>query len=65
MCGVYDNLLLPNKFLHMFFSKIMKTSYDLLFTRSNFEWLRPRFFTINLFFLINGDAVLLYHNRSL
>ena len=28
-----------NKFLNMYFSKIMQTFYDLLFTRSNSDWL--------------------------
>ena len=28
-----------SKLLHMYFSKIMKTFYDLLFTRSNCKWL--------------------------
>ena len=44
----------------------MQTFYGLLFTKSNSEWLYPSFyffFTINLFALINGEAVLLYHNR--
>ena len=36
-----------DKFLHMYFSKIMQTFYGLLFTRSNSEWLHSLF----LFFL--------------
>ena len=46
----------------MHFSKIIHTFYDLLYTTSNSEWLHPWFFTINLLSLINGEAVLLYHN---
>ena len=51
----------------MYFSKIIQTFYDLLFTTSNSERLHPDFFfflTINLLSLIYGESVLLYHNSS-
>ena len=49
-----------NQFLHMYFSKIMQTFYDLLLEAT----LNGCIFTINLFSLINGVAFLLYHNRA-
>ena len=48
-----------NKLLHMYFLKNTQSFYDLLFTRSNFKCL----FAIDLFSLINVEAVSLYHNR--
>ena len=54
-----------NKFVHTYFSKIVQTFYDLLFTRNNSELLQPLIFflAINFFSLINGKVVLFYHNR--
>ena len=39
MCGSHDDYFYQNEFLQMYFSKIMQTFYDLLFTGSNSEWL--------------------------